>query len=282
MIKKNTKVRFFVSFFLIFCIRIHAQTNVSGGIYNSTTWHKINSPYIVTDTIVVFPGVTLTIEPGVTVKFDYHTILQIRQAEIIAIGTAADSITFTSNLVNSSVADWNGIFLYGSPPANLTSKFDFCNFYFGDRVLRNQTSLSDSIRVRNSKFVHNNIGIYNSNCLIADTCQFIYNVINGIYNNYGNLYLNNCYVSHSQNAVYGGGGKIVNSIFEFNQTAFDFLKYVILNNCRISNNQYGFSNGLYGCVINSCVIDSNTIVGINATPFDSILNCEIKNNVIGH
>jgi len=51
-------------------ITVNAQTNVHGGIYNNTTWTLANSPYVVTDTIVVFPGVTLTIEPGVTVKFE--------------------------------------------------------------------------------------------------------------------------------------------------------------------------------------------------------------------
>jgi len=46
----------------------HTQTNVSGGIYTNTTWTLTNSPYIVVDTVVVFPGVTLTIQSGVIVK----------------------------------------------------------------------------------------------------------------------------------------------------------------------------------------------------------------------
>lgn len=33
-----------------------AQTNVSGGIYTNTTWTKVNSPYVVTGDIVLFPG----------------------------------------------------------------------------------------------------------------------------------------------------------------------------------------------------------------------------------
>ena len=44
-----------------------AQTTVSGGIYTYTTWTLANSPYLMTNNIVVFPGVTLTIEPGVEV-----------------------------------------------------------------------------------------------------------------------------------------------------------------------------------------------------------------------
>ena len=45
-----------------------AQTNVSGALYSNTTWTAANSPYIVTANVIVFDGVQLTIEPGVTVK----------------------------------------------------------------------------------------------------------------------------------------------------------------------------------------------------------------------
>ena len=45
-----------------------AQTNVQGGIYANTTWTLANSPYVMTGSIVVFPGKTLTIQPGVVVK----------------------------------------------------------------------------------------------------------------------------------------------------------------------------------------------------------------------
>src|SRR6185369_16809986 len=76
---------------------INAQTYVHGGIYANTTWTKANSPYIVTDTIVVFPGVTLTIEPGVTVKFENKKFIEIRQGTLNAAGTVTDSITITSN-----------------------------------------------------------------------------------------------------------------------------------------------------------------------------------------
>ena len=47
-----------------------SQTNVSGGIYQNTTWTLAGSPYIVTGSVVVFPGKTLTIEPGCEVRFN--------------------------------------------------------------------------------------------------------------------------------------------------------------------------------------------------------------------
>ena len=96
----------FFAFFIT--INIQSQTIISGGIYTNTTWTASNSPYIVIDTLVVFPGVKLTIETCVTVKFDDGIGMEIRQANLIANGTASDSITFTSN---STIlpGSWKGI-----------------------------------------------------------------------------------------------------------------------------------------------------------------------------
>ena len=45
-------------------------TGVCGNINAPTTWTLASSPYVVTcDTIYVYPGVTLTVEAGVVVKF---------------------------------------------------------------------------------------------------------------------------------------------------------------------------------------------------------------------
>ena len=67
-------------FLIPFTFVAKSQTNVSGGIYSNTTWTFANSPYIVIDTVVVFPNVTLTIEPGVIVKFAKNTVWEIRFA----------------------------------------------------------------------------------------------------------------------------------------------------------------------------------------------------------
>ena len=51
-------------------LSLFSQTSVSGGIYQNTTWTIAGSPYIVTGSVVVFPGNTLTIQPGVEIKID--------------------------------------------------------------------------------------------------------------------------------------------------------------------------------------------------------------------
>jgi parallel beta-helix repeat protein len=56
---------------------VHAATSVSGSITSNTTWTKANSPYQITSWLTVQEGVTLTIEPGVTLDMNgwYMSVL---------------------------------------------------------------------------------------------------------------------------------------------------------------------------------------------------------------
>ena len=74
---------------------VHA-TDWCGNISSNTTWTLSGSPYVVTCNVEVEEGATLTIDPGVVVKFDGNYALQI-YGELIAQGTSSDPITFTSN-----------------------------------------------------------------------------------------------------------------------------------------------------------------------------------------
>ena len=91
----------------------YSQTNISGGIYQNTTWSPTGNPYIATGNVVVFEDVTLTIEPGVIVRFKSGASLEIR-GKLIAIGNASDSIKFTSNLNSPSINSWKGIIVKGT------------------------------------------------------------------------------------------------------------------------------------------------------------------------
>ena len=69
-ISKNRFFSVLVASFLLSITCLQAQTNVSGVISANTTWTKANSPYIVNSNLLINSGVTLTIDPGVVVKFD--------------------------------------------------------------------------------------------------------------------------------------------------------------------------------------------------------------------
>ncbi len=99
-------------------------TYVGGNITTDTTWTLDGSPYIVTADIYVYsqdpdaPAVTLTIEPGVEVRFDSGKGLYIGgpwaevpfRGALSAEATAASPIVFTSNTRFPAPGAWKGIY----------------------------------------------------------------------------------------------------------------------------------------------------------------------------
>jgi YD repeat-containing protein len=74
-----------------------ASTHIAGTTYNaSTTWTVAGSPYVLDGNVVVASGATLTVEPGVIVKFngEYRTLYV--DGALRAIGSASSRIVFTS------------------------------------------------------------------------------------------------------------------------------------------------------------------------------------------
>src|SRR5688572_14157971 len=121
-----------VSFVLLLCFTGSAQTNVSGFISANTTWNLAGSPYIVTGNALVSSGYTLTIEPGVVVKFNTDKALQI-DGELIAIGTAANRITFTSNQAAPAAGDWAKIHF---PDTCIDAVFDVNGKYLSGSIMK--------------------------------------------------------------------------------------------------------------------------------------------------
>lgn len=95
---------------LLLTFSSYAQTQVSGGIFTSTTWTLANSPYQVTDDVVIFPDGSLTIEPGVEVRFASGTKLELRAGDLFVNGSEMNPITFTLDASTPSTAPkWVGI-----------------------------------------------------------------------------------------------------------------------------------------------------------------------------
>ena len=135
-------------------------TNVCGTLTSNTNWTLAASPYVATCDVVVNPGVTLTIDPGVVVKFaDYYTDLWV-YGTLIADGTPNARITFTS--VNDHSA--GGATGTGNPAPNDWSSLRFVDGSSGS-VLDNAIVRygggdwyeSVYIQTRNISFTNNTI-----------------------------------------------------------------------------------------------------------------------------
>jgi len=86
-----------------------SSCNVSGIIDSDTTWSPSEcDPYVVIGNLNVQSGVTLTIEPGTTVKFESSKVLAV-QGTLVARGTPMSPITFTSNRTSPARGDWGYI-----------------------------------------------------------------------------------------------------------------------------------------------------------------------------
>ena len=92
---------------------------VTGDITTSTTWYR-DTTYTLNGFIHVANGATLTIEAGTTIKGDFNTLgsslFVLRGAKIMALGTAALPIVFTSSqpVGQRKPGDWGGLVIVGN------------------------------------------------------------------------------------------------------------------------------------------------------------------------
>ena len=105
--------------------------NASGGVRvgggtmtGSITWQAAGNPYVVTNHLTVAEGTTLTLEPGVVVKFDQYRHLNV-DGTLTAAGTPSSPITFTG--ATESLRWWGPITIRN----NGSATFDWCDIGYG-------------------------------------------------------------------------------------------------------------------------------------------------------
>jgi len=109
-----------IAFLLVASMQLMAQITVSGDIASNTTWTK-NNTYLLSGFVYVTNGAVLTIEPGTVIKGEKSSkgaLIVTRGARIIANGTPAEPIVFTSNEAAPTYGDWGGVIMLGYASTN--------------------------------------------------------------------------------------------------------------------------------------------------------------------
>jgi hypothetical protein len=127
-------------------VGVSGETVITGNITTDTVWTLMGSPYIihgpVSNRVVVRSGSTLTIEPGVEVRFeDGRTLETENGGSIVAIGAPGDSIVFTSDSATPTVQIWNSVTVFGAT----SSSFARCVFLYSKYGLYLSSASADSI-----------------------------------------------------------------------------------------------------------------------------------------
>jgi hypothetical protein len=283
-----------------------AQSPVSGGIYQNTTWTLSGSPYLVTGSIVVFPGKTLTIEPGVMVKVtadsSFNTgnyrYLEVR-GKLIALGTAAKPIIFTSTDTKPGFYNWDGIRIKGSQGG--TVEMNYFELHQSFNGLYNDVSEPGTQYAFNKCLFHsNNYAIQLNADMIYDSCTFSGNGVGqAAQYNYGsitarnclfdknfcsftwskNMSLKNCVFRSNENNIVSTPGTVQECEFYNNKIAFAECSDLEINECNFSENAVGVE-AVSNCRIYNSFFDKNG-VAIRLGDKGRMLYNEINENNIG-
>ena len=165
------KTTFLVICALFLIITNTNATDITSTVTSNTTWTAAGSPYIIINSIEVNPGVTLTIENGVEVKFNSGRYFHVR-------GTMnASGVKFTGN-AGVTKGFWDGIYVsyeyYETGNVNLTN----CTVEYASNIYLRKgqltlngclvNNLSGSIRISNQGTLNiDNTTVSNTNFPIS-------------------------------------------------------------------------------------------------------------------
>jgi parallel beta-helix repeat protein len=284
-------------------------TTISSNIIYDTTWTKAGSPYFVTQSVDIYPDVTLTIEPGVVILFSKGTNLDVYGA-LVARGTVDEMITFTSNQITPAKGDWGGIIFkpgaigstwdaYGNYVSG--SIIDYCEISYG-MGLQNanpiQLIISNNTISNNSTsgiINHGNSGIW-FNKLINNSGAGIYNAATSTI--YNNTLTNNSFSSYYFGGIYNTGS----SSISFNKVSYNSFDSsyrntsggiystgvnATIHNNTVTNNTFAssYAGGIYSA--GSSTISNNTVTGNSFANYSASggiysadVNATIHNNTV--
>ncbi len=252
-----------------------ASTNVSGGIFQDTTWTAVGSPYIVTGDVVLFEGNTLTIEPGVVIEFYPNVKLTVR-GHLQVNGNKTSKVVFKG--YNGT---WNGISILTDLGG--TAEIHFASIQNASTAI--YVSLSNPgysvVQIYDSSFINNTValgGYVGSGGSLVQRCLFENNV-RGVTQADWNIY-----DSVFRNNQYGLGGtervNVYGSLFVNNTVGLEGGRGILRGN-RIINNDIGIQSIWEGFTLEFNDISNNRI-GIILSSYSNYIAPIHNNNIVNN
>jgi parallel beta-helix repeat protein len=249
-------------------------TYVEGVIQQDTVWTLTDSPFVVINDVIVKPGFTLTIEPGVEVRFGGNFSL-IVEGRLNAVGTQNSMIRFTSNKNQPTTGDWNTI-LFVNRTLQSTMTYNVVQY-----AANGITIQGANVDVENSEIDYCQVGIYitgdNTGLIRGNTVELN---TDGVFldgNTSGITIENNSISTNSGNGVFlqSNSGTSISNVVVFNNTlssnsrGISIFGQVTTNNVTRNSVSYNGIGILFENVTSSLSPRKNDIygntVGINAS-----------------
>ncbi len=256
---------------------VQADTSVTGIINSDTTWTKANSPYSLTGPVLVSEGVTLTIEPRVTVNLnDYYIRVN---GTLRAIGSNNDKIRI--NGVSGAPPLGNLIpFTYGITFTTISEGY---NEQTGSGcIIENAIIDSTTISVTSSTKMSNNIidGFISA----GDSSIISNNIITGKISATSSAVVSSNIIT-GEIGLRGGSASILNNTItggSGNGITLDLTdNALILSNTISGCSAVGISVGGSGTIERNLVKNNNYGISVYAEGWATIQNNTIANNYIG-
>jgi parallel beta-helix repeat protein len=240
-------------------------TYVEGPITQDTYWTLTDSPFVLSKDVVINPGASLTIEPGVEVRFGgYFSIIV--EGRLYAVGTLNNKIVFTSNKDQPTAGDWVTLNFTGTAQSTLV----YCVLEYAS----NGVTVEDSnVEIKNSEIStnsQNGVAVFNSTVKIQES-EIHDNLNSGIYLTGGNqVTIQNNTISANANGVTltGNSTQVVNitqnRIQSNSQSGIDldmndYSNIVILYNTLSANNKGFYVTGQANTQITNNSISYNNV-----------------------
>ncbi|MBD3223932.1 MAG: hypothetical protein GF313_04335, partial [Caldithrix sp.] len=250
-------------FFMFLPFLLHADVWTTSHISTDTIWLKNNSSgdgiYIIdleNDSLIVDSSATLTIEPGVTVKF-HDDIKLLVYGSLNAAGMMNDSIIIKIDDAAGSAAEWGGMSLISD---SLFNTISYCRIENADKDLnltgapldaKNGGAIFCGSNIRENTVISHNL-IRNNRAREGGGAIFCTNKSSPV------IRANT--ISNNTAAQYGGG------IGARGTTLQELTSPEIINNKIIYNTANGSGGGGIGMLSNTNIVAKNNLIYGNSSP----------------